>query len=145
VYKVENTAGTRVNVNGTTSIATIYDLWQPRADGTGTLTASLARRSRQYSTYNVATTYYTYKQGKLYNDVVLYNSHLWVCTLSHSGGQLPSTSSSYWERTDACGKKLSSCIARYQGQEAATNVLSTTTKNTEVLPYGGFPASRRFG
>ena len=143
VYKVGKT-GTRVEVNGTTSSQTIYDLWQPRSTDTGTLGVSVARRCRQYSTYNASTTYYVYKEGRIYNDIVLYNNRLWVCISSHAGGKTPAIGSSYWQRVDNCGKKLSSCIARYQGLEAATGVLSTSTSTKEVLPYGGFPASRRF-
>jgi lambda family phage minor tail protein L len=144
VYKVANASGTRINVDGSTTTTTIYDLWQPYATGSGTLSKTVARRARQYTTYSGGTTYYAYKDGKNYSDAVIYDNSIWVVTQSHTTAQTPSNTSAYWERADVCGKKLTSCKARFQVKEAATNVPSTDEDSRKVLPYGGFPASRRY-
>lgn len=154
VYKV-STTGTRNNPDGTTTSATIFNLWQPYADGTGDLGTTVARRARQYTTYSSGTTYYTYQQGELYNDIVYYNNQLWVCRISHTTAALPTVTSAYWQRADECGKKLSSCAARFRSQASSANasVPSTQEKNYThlsnssnqgVLPYGAFPTSRKF-
>lgn len=151
VYKVQkDTPGTRILVNGNTTTETIYDLWQPYATGSGTLSKTVARRARPYTTYSGNTTYYAYKEGKNYSDAVFHDNKIWVVTQSHTtaeeptGPQKPSNTSAYWERADVCGKKLTSCKARFQVKEAASNVPSTDEDSRKVLPYGGFPASRRY-
>jgi lambda family phage minor tail protein L len=151
VYKV-SASGTRNNVNGTTGGATIYNLWQPIADGTGDLSSAVARRARQYTTYSGGTTYYTYQNGELYNDLVLYDSQIWVCRKSHSDTQTPSNTSIYWERADVCGKKLTSCILRFRSKASSANANVPSTDELQdstfsrlgILPYGGFPTSRKF-
>jgi len=138
---------TRVNVNGSYTTTGLgdkaYDYWQAAAAGT-----TAFRRMRPYSTYNGATTYYTFLEGDLYNDVVLSGGTLWVCIKSHAGSQTPALGSKYWKRADICGKKLSSCAIRYKSI-AVTNATGATVSvledTTKVLQYGGFPASRRYG
>lgn len=144
LYKVVKSVLTRVNVDGTTTILSNseFDYWQAISSGTGALSISNSRRCRPYTNYNAATTYFTYKEGRLYNDVVLYNNKMWVCTKSHSN-QLPSESSIYWERIDICSKKLSSCAVRFKAKQ--NNGVTLVDQNESViLPYGGFPAARRF-
>jgi len=133
---------TRVNVDGSTSSISSYDYWQAAAAG-----STPYRRVRLYTTYSGATTYYTYTQGDLYNDVVLSGNTLWVCIKSHAGGQTPAINSKYWKRADVCGKKLSSCASRYKSisvSNATGTTVSVTEDSTKVLQYGGFPASRRY-
>jgi len=133
---------TRINVDGSETGVSSYDYWQAAAPGT-----TPYRRVRLYTTYNGATTYYTYLEGDLYNDVVLHDDTLWVCVKSHAGSQAPSIGSKYWKRADICGKKLSSCAIRYKSQSvsnATGTTVSVLENPTKVLQYGGFPASRRY-
>jgi len=135
----------RTNVNGSNTSISSFDYWQAAAPGT-----TPYRRVRLYTTYNGATTYYTYAEGDLYNDVVLYGGTLWVCIRSHDGSltpQTPALGSKYWKRADICGKKLSSCAVRFKSQSVSNltgTTVSVTEDATKVLPYGGFPASRRY-
>ena len=141
---------TRVNVDGSYTTTGLgdkaFDYWQAADSGTVAY-----RRMRPYSTYNGATPYYTFIEGDLYNDVVLYdNKTLWVCIKSHTSGQTPAIGSKYWKRADICGKKLSSCAIRYKSQSATAArtggaTISVLEDSTKVLQYGGFPASRRYG
>ena len=62
--------------------------------------------------------------------------------------QTPADSSNHWVRADQCGKLLTSCKIRFQfntgsvGQGHYT-IPSTDTVNQNILPFGGFPGSRR--
>lgn len=152
VYKVQST-GTRNNPDGSTTSSDIFNLWQPYATGTGTLDSTVARRVRQYTTYNSpGTTYYTFTEGELYNDLVYDNGQIWVCRKSHSDTQTPTVTSIYWQRADECGKKLSSCIARFRSTPSSANASvpsvdespNVSFSETGILPYGGFPTSRKF-
>lgn len=141
LYKVAKTL-TRVNVNGSTTSISGFDYWQAIANGSGALTTTNSRKCRAY-TAHTSTTYYTYKEGRLYNDVVLYQNKMWVCTKSHTGLQLPTEGSIYWERADVCAKKLSSCAVRFKAKQSG-GVTLVDQNETVILPYGGFPAARRF-
>lgn len=132
----------RVNVDTSTTAVSSYDYYQAAAAGT-----TAYRRVRFYATYNGSTTYYTYINGEIYNDVVYYGSTLWLCIKSHAGSQTPSNSSKYWKRAELCGKKLSSCAIRFRSQQVtnATGLTVAVTENTDgILKYGGYPASRRY-
>ena len=145
LYKVVKPVLTRVNINGTTTILnnSEFDYWQAISSGTGALTTTNSRRCRAY-TAHTSTTYYTYKEGRLYNDVVLYQNKMWVCTKSHTDLQLPTEGSTYWERADICAKKLSSCAVRFKAKQSGGGVTLVDQNETVILPYGGFPAARRF-
>ena len=63
----------------------------------------------------------------------------------------PGNAPTYWTPGDVCGKLLSSCKARYQalettgsgtGNDAQPKVGSFNT--ALVLPFGGFPGTRKF-
>lgn len=134
----------RNNLDGTVTDVSTYDYWQAAAPGTTPF-----RRVRLYTDYDPdIVTYYTYKEGDLYNDVVKFNNTLWVCTKTHPPGtQEPFIGSRYWKRADSCAKKLSSCACRFRSL-AVTNAtgptVSTKEDPTKVLKYGAFPASRRY-
>ena len=57
-----------------------------------------------------------------------------------SNGQFnPLTNRSYWKRLDVCGKTLTSCKIRFQGNN------SNDTLDTRItLPFGGFPGAKQF-
>jgi lambda family phage minor tail protein L len=141
LYKVAKTLS-RLEINGSVTSISGFDYWQAVTDGSGALSTSNARRCRVNTAYSSATTYYTYKEGRLYGDVVLHNGKMWVCIISHLN-QAPVEGSSYWERIDICAKKLSSCAVRFKAKQSG-GITLVDQNETVVLPYGGFPAARRF-
>ena len=98
-------------------------------------------------------TYVTYNAGTSYSigDFVEYNdgtqTTVWKCIVAGSGNT-PGTTSTYWEKGDVCGKKLSSCKCRFQFKPqtpASANSEPATDKNTsKVLPFGAFIGSLKF-
>jgi lambda family phage minor tail protein L len=141
LYRVTKTL-TRINENGSTTSVSGFDYWQAITNGSGVVVPSNFRRCRAYVAYNASTIYYNYKEGRLYSDVVLYNNKMWACTKSHSG-QAPIEGSNFWERIDVCAKKLSSCAVRFKATQS-DGVTLVDQNESIVLPYGGFPAARRF-
>lgn len=149
LYKTAK-AVNRYNVDGTvTAIPSgMFDYWQARLSTTpASLTTANCRRVKIYSTsWNSATTYYSYKEGDIYNDLVSHNGSIWTCIRSNVN-QTPAYGSNYWKRADICGKKLSSCASRYRAKPFTTaqpiTIASTVENKNAVLPFGGFPASRR--
>ena len=140
-----NTIFTATDVGSGTGTVTInsFNYWQAAAATSSTP----YRRVRPYTTYSGGTSYYTYVEGDLYNDVVVSAGTVWVCIRSHTTTQVPAIGSKYWKRADVCGKKLSSCAVRYKSQQvtiATGTIISTSEDKTKVLQYGGFPASRRY-
>ena len=82
-------------------------------------------------------------------------SRLWrnTYTISTANGIAPAENSTFWEQGDVCGKLLKSCKARYQSQPryngtavpAGTQTIPAVQKDTNrLLPFGGFPGSRKF-
>jgi|694.fasta_scaffold08347_2 lambda family phage minor tail protein L len=141
LYKVSATV-TRNETNGTTTSQTRSLYYQALVNYSGAITASKFRLVRLYTSHSGATTYYTYADAR-YNDCVLYDNKIWSVTKTHSG-QTPSITSGYWQRVDVCGKKLSSCAIRFRAKNNGS-VVSVDLDNTKELPYGGFPAARRYG
>jgi lambda family phage minor tail protein L len=63
----------------------------------------------------------------------------------------PGTAPTYWVAGDVCGKLLSSCKARYQAIETTGSGTGNNARPTvgsfntaQVLPFGGFPGTRKF-
>jgi hypothetical protein len=101
-----------------------------------------------YTTWSGATSYKIYKEGRVYNPCVLYSNKIWVAVADNTN-VTPGSDDNVWERIDICGKKLSSCAARYRvvkytGQASVVIPSATEENNEEVLPYGGFPAAKRY-
>ena len=82
-------------------------------------------------------------------------SRLWrnTYTISTANGIAPADNSTFWEQGDVCGKLLKSCKARYQAQPryngtavpSGTQTIPAVEKDTNrLLPFGGFPGSRKF-
>ena len=71
-------------------------------------------------------------------------------SLSASSGEKPSSDSLFWTPGDVCGKLLMSCKKRYQFRRDVSEVTDAYTvphpdRNTAaLLPFGGFPGSRKF-
>jgi len=135
----------RINVNGSTSSVSRPEYYQAYASSAGQLTRATGRRCIPYTTYNSGTTYYVYRDGYLFNDYVLYNGHIWRC-LKSNVNKIPK-GGDFWVRADVCGKKLTSCAQRFGSMATSvqfSNIPSVTQDSSKVLPYGGFPASRRY-
>lgn len=82
---------------------------------------------------------------------VYYDSTVWRCIVAHTKNSnfTPELSSRHWVRADLCGKLLKSCKQRYQasGMNTSTGrnfIASDKSNTTAILPFGGFPGSRKF-
>ena len=67
--------------------------------------------------------------------------------LASNTGKAPAVGSSYWQREELCGKKLSSCKCRFQARMVNNNAPSVpqSSKDTSgTLPFGAFPGTSRF-
>lgn len=62
---------------------------------------------------------------------------IWKCIVAKpsSVAANPNYNSVYWERHDVCGKTLASCKKRFQGPDEVREIL---------LPFGGFPGTKKF-
>ena len=107
------------------------------------------KRIRVWDTYSASTTYYAYTDDR-YNDYVRYTSggltKLWKAKKT-SVGQTPEFGD-YWEPGDVCSKTLTGCKMRYGFDPISVGTATSTGKanpSTEVvLPFGGFPGSKKF-
>ena len=132
---------------------TVPNYWQAITSSAtpGTITDgnALVKRVRIWDTYSASTTYYAYTDDR-YNDFVRYTSggltKLWKAKKT-SVGQTPGFGE-YWEPGDVCSKTLTGCKMRYGFDPISVGTASSTGKgkpSTEVvLPFGGFPGSRKF-
>ena len=132
---------------------TVPNYWQALDTSTspGTLNDSngLVKRIRVWDTYSASTTYYAYTDDR-YNDYVRYTSggltKLWKAKKT-SVGQTPEFGD-YWEPGDVCSKTLTGCKMRYGFDPISVGTATTTGKATPstevVLPFGGFPGSKKF-
>lgn len=146
IYRVAETV-TRVSSGAST---TGYKYWQALVSFTKTATFETAnfRQCRSVlGTWSGSTSYETYRENKLFNPIVEYNSKLWVA-ISPSLDETPGTNDFFWERIDICGKKLTSCANRFKAIEFTGQGLSVPSYTAEqkdaILPYGGFPGAKRF-
>lgn len=143
IYSVSNTTDF-YEVNGSTTSRSAPYYWQPFASGSGTLSTENSRRCFLYANYSPTGTYRR-AVTSVFSDLVIYSGKVYKCIQSHAGGKQPNTSPTYWERVDLCSKKLSSCSARFASVEASNGLASAVGRDrSKDLPYGGFPASRRF-
>lgn len=133
-------------------------LWQARADGTNhtpsekSIYWKLCRTFSVWSTDGLKSYTINAIDGRR-NDYVYHNNNIWRCTKAHTRTSSiePGNSPSYWVAGDICGKLISSCKARFQaklhtnsgtGTDAYAQVAEFDT--TQVLPFGGFPGTRKF-
>lgn len=87
------------------------------------------------------------------NSYVYHANTVWRAIRPHTKSLSiePGSNALYWVPGDVCGKLLSSCKARYQAKEISGTGTGNNARpqvgafNTSVpLPFGGFPASRKF-
>lgn len=69
------------------------------------------------------------------------NSHtqIWRAIRDVPADKAPSTSPFYWVREDVCGKQITSCKLRYQGNNS-----NTEFNTSQALQFGGFPGGKTF-
>ena len=126
-----------------------YTFWQAQsAVAADPFNSLYYRRVRMYSAYSAATAYKTFNEGILNNPCVSYNNKIYVAVIP-SQGTTPGTDENVWRRIDVCGKALTSCAVRYRAVKFTdqSNIVipsATTQDREEVLPYGGFPAAKRY-
>tara|TARA_B100001059_G_scaffold43519_1_gene35483 strand:+ start:492 stop:1451 length:960 start_codon:yes stop_codon:yes gene_type:complete len=92
-----------------------------------------------FSAWSSSTTYSA--TNKIFTiDTVNGHSHtrVWEALFTNSNKD-PRLYNKYWKRIDLCGKTLTSCKKRFQG-----NYSGTTLNQNVSLPFGGFPGSRKF-
>lgn len=148
---------------GAYSAATTYDMgqivthngyyWQCKdynliGEAPGTTSGLFWQKVRTYTVWNSSTTYNTSSISED-NDYVYHNNTVWRCLRQHSNIE-PGTNTLVWTRADQCGKLLESCKVRYQATLHSSSGTGLNTrphywKNKDVvLPFGGFPGSRKF-
>lgn len=142
------TSAQEITISGLVS-DTVTDYWQARISSAGTPsdTNTNYRRVRVFSTYSSASTYKAYTNSD-YNEYVKFDDLIWQVkqvTMTANQHQTSPKSGQFWTRGDTCGKRLSSCSARFQVDIASGQPSATDRKRQEPLPFGGFPASRQFG
>lgn len=121
-----------------------YDIWTDRAY---TINSNDALKN-EYVLYPVP------DWGKTQGGTIGYvdTSTVWrnSVSLAASSGKKPSLDSAFWAPGDSCGKLLMSCKKRYQFQPSHIDakegytVPSVDRDTNAVLPFGGFPGSRKF-
>lgn len=129
--------------------------YQSRSDNN---TASLDnpifwQRVRVYTVWSAdsASTSYTTNVNVEESSYVYHAGTVWRVSKPHTknASYAPELNSYYWVRGDSCGKLLNSCKKRYQAQalndSTGQNFIASDKPNTTiVLPFGGFPGSRKF-
>lgn len=125
-----------------------YEYYQAVVEAAGSpFNSRNFRLVRPYTTWSSSTTYRVYQEGRIYNPCVKYDNKIWLA-LEKNTNVTPGTDSLTWERVDLCGKRLSSCAQRYRGKkftdQSNVTIPSVEQNKERVLPYGGFPGSKRY-
>jgi len=94
---------------------------------------------------------YTIDIDQRKNSYVYHANTVWKCVIAHTKNSNfePALDSRHWVRADLCGKLLASCKQRYQAKginnASGRNFIASDKANTQaILPFGGFPGSRKF-
>ena len=88
------------------------------------------------STYSSASTYSTAAKVKT---ITGGHTQIWEALRNVPTNKNPLNNPLYWKRLDVCGKLITSCKVRFQG-----NSTDTTLDTSITLPFGGFPGSKKF-
>ena len=101
--------------------------------------------------WSSSTTYTVVPENTRKNDYVYAYNRLWRVINPNNLGIRPGTDYSVWVEGDVCGKLISSCKKRFQAkihENSGTNFSAVPEPgqfNTSVvLPFGGFPGTRKF-
>ena len=145
--------------NGTTSAANnVKEYWQCLTNTTESPVDG-SRNWRRIRTFTVWTGTKTFKgyTDPTYNeyagstiglpsyiaegDVDLYQV---TSTTVDGGGIFPFRGDPRWKKGDVCGKKLTSCKARYQAAQNSDDLPGfSATRSNNSLPFGGFPGAKQ--
>ena len=106
---------------------------------------------RIFTTWSPTTTYTVVPEDTRKNSYAYNQGRLWRVINPNNKGIEPGTDYSVWVEGDVCGKLISSCKKRFQAtiHENSGTGLSAVPEpgqfNTSVvLPFGGFPGTRKF-
>lgn len=145
------TTTSRINADDTTTSGiSVNEYWICKTTGTKSAlntpsdTNTNFQRVRVYNGYNASTTYYAYTDTQ-HNPYIRYNNRVWKIKKTATG--VTPGFNDHWERGDLCGKRLKSCNLRFNATFTANTALarpSHTHNNENVLPFGGFPGSKRY-
>ena len=159
-YKVAKSGLVQINADGSfTTAQSSFDYWQAAVTtsqpGTPSDNNVNFKRIRVYSAYSASTTYKAYTDPN-YNEYVTHDrgsdddaDRLWQVkstTQYASAHDATPTFNKYWQIGDRCSKTLTGCALRFKSQFASID--GSTRRKAEdgnaVLPFGGFPGSRKF-
>lgn len=158
-HKNTTTLGTSSGVrrylnNGTIDTSadggTVINYWQAIRSTSSAPSDSSSdwQRVRVFDNYNAGTTYYAYTDDR-YNNYVKATSgtaFVWKVKIT-TVGNAPAHGI-YFRRGDVCGKRLSSCQARYGFNPISSGTATSTGKakkdTRHTLNFGGFPGARKF-
>jgi lambda family phage minor tail protein L len=111
----------------------------------------ICRTYTTWSTDSGATSYTVNTLDPRASSLVFHNNMVWRALIDQlkSDGNTPSASSKFWARADVCGKLLGSCKVRFQVNPVlkgspSIDLPSASTDTDRVLPFGGFPGTRKF-
>jgi phage-related protein len=104
---------------------------------------------RTYETWVEGASYTIDTANKLANSYVIHEGTVYRCLVAHEAllEYRPDLNTKFWTKADVCGKLLGSCKVRFQAQPISDTALTlpASQMDTEaVLPFGGFPGSRKF-
>jgi phage-related protein len=105
---------------------------------------------RPYTNWSASSTYTPNTTDPRRSPYVRHANTIWR-VLQPNTGITPGTDNRVWTRGDVCGKLLESCKIRYQATPKITTAANmpngipdSEVDTTKVLPFGGFPGSRKF-
>ena len=81
----------------------------------------------------------TYSLGDNVKTISNGHTQIWKALIAVPVNKSPLLHKIYWKRLDVCGKLISSCKVRFQG-----NAVDSTLSQAVPLPFGGFPGTRKF-
>ena len=81
----------------------------------------------------------TYSLGDNVKTISNGHTQIWKALIAVPVNKSPLLHKIYWKRLDVCGKLISSCKVRFQG-----NAVDSTLSQAVPLPFGGFPGTRTF-
>lgn len=95
--------------------------------------------TKDITTITAWTSSATFSAGAKVKTITNGHTQIWEALRAVPANKEPFAQKFYWKRLDVCGKTLTSCKLRFQGNNT-NDVLDTK----HVLPFGGFPGTKQF-
>ena len=95
--------------------------------------------TKDITTINAYNSSSTYTAGNRVKTTSNNTTKIWEARTAVPTNRDPNTNGAYWLRLDVCGKLISSCKVRFQG-----NSTDDTLDTSHCLPFGGFPGTKQF-